>query len=278
MVGSQPDPSPTGFPDGPITDIISPIPYRLALAGGWIDQPFVSKHNPNPPGAMVVVRIKPQFYFMERCGMGTSTRKVAQKLWHGVLPDGDPDQLVRQLYRAENEGLAEPSGSQDMAGLIYPGVSRLDYDYDYEGGTFPVHVETNSDPLVARWLEKVIHVVPVAPRPAGYNPLVIKNLDPEWIGRLGQTGRDCFDAIVTRDASALGASMNDCMTCWETILPNTVDHPSLTVDLMALLHYYQSRYAGAMYSGCGGGYLYVVSDEAVPGAFRVEVLNDIAIE
>jgi hypothetical protein len=26
-----------------------------------------------------------------------------------------------------------------------------------------------------------------------------------------------------------------------------------------------------MYSGCGGGYLYVVSDEPVPGAFQVQV-------
>jgi hypothetical protein len=26
-----------------------------------------------------------------------------------------------------------------------------------------------------------------------------------------------------------------------------------------------------MYSGCGGGYLMVVSDETVPGAFKVKV-------
>ena len=43
---------------------------------------------------------------------------------------------------------------------------------------------------------------------------------------------------------------------------------------MALLRYYQSRYAGAMYSGSGGGYLYVVSEETVPGAFRVTVQDD----
>ena len=37
------------------------------------------------------------------------------------------------------------------------------------------------------------------------------------------------------------------------------------------MHFYQSRYAGAMYSGCGGGYLYVISDEPVPGALKVHV-------
>ena len=34
------------------------IPNRLQLAGGWIDQPFVSRLNPRPPGAMVVVQIE----------------------------------------------------------------------------------------------------------------------------------------------------------------------------------------------------------------------------
>jgi len=73
------------------------------------------------------------------------------------------------------------------------------------------------------------------------------------------------------DAPALGASMNECMACWEAILPHTVTHPTLTVDLKAILAFYQVRYHGAMYSGCGGGYLYVVSDEPVPGGIRVRV-------
>jgi hypothetical protein len=38
-----------------ITEAIGKIPYRLQLADGWIDQPFVSRLNPKPPGAMVVV-------------------------------------------------------------------------------------------------------------------------------------------------------------------------------------------------------------------------------
>jgi hypothetical protein len=73
------------------------------------------------------------------------------------------------------------------------------------------------------------------------------------------------------DVRALGASMNECMKCWETILPQTVVHPTIKTDLLGVMHYYQSKYPGAMYSGCGGGYLYVVSDEPVPGAFKVNV-------
>ena len=254
-----------------ITDVIGKLPYRMAFAGGWIDQPFVSQRNPTPPGSMVVVALEPTCRFMDRCGMGTSTRKVAARLWGDGLPPGDPVALVRELYAAENACLAEPSGSQDMIGLIYPGVNRLDYDFSHEGGTFPAHIESNNDPVVARWLERVVWMVPVAQRPPSYGPLGIKQLDPERIRRLGQTGKECYDAIVAMDARALGASMNECMACWEAILPQTVRHPTITVDLTGILGYYQSRYAGAMYSGCGGGYLYVVSEKPVSGGFGVKV-------
>jgi hypothetical protein len=261
----------TGCHSSKITDVIGPMPYRLAFAGGWIDQPFVSELNPSPPGSMVVVALKPTFYFMNRCGMGTSTRKVATKLWGDKIPDDDPAQLVRQLYRAENQNSPDPSGSQDMVGLIYPGVSRIDYDFGFEGGLFPVHVESNTDPVTGNWLEKVIHILPIAPRPEGYYPLGVKNLDPDWISRLGQSGKDCYDAILARDVEALGASMNECMLCWETILPHTVKHSTIKHDLSSILNYYQTKYAGAMYSGCGGGYLFVASEETVPGSIQVQV-------
>ena len=254
-----------------ITDVTTEIPYRIALAGGWIDQPFCSKLNPSPPGSMVVICVEPTFPWMERAGIATGTRKVAVKLWNGRMPEGNPEKLVEELYVEENKGRAEPSGSQDMIGLIYPGVNRLDYDYADKGGVFPKHIESNNDPDVARWVETVIHVIPIAPRPEGYSPLGVKNLNGPWVQRLGQSGKDCYDAIVRRDVSALGDSMNECMLCWETLLPHVVRHPTIAIDLVAILKNYQSRYAGAMYSGCGGGYLFVASDEPVPGAFHFNV-------
>jgi hypothetical protein len=111
----------------------------------------------------------------------------------------------------------------------------------------------------------------VAPRPADYNPLGIKHLAPEWIARLGQTGKDCFEAIRGMNLEALGASMNECMACWEEILPHTVRHPTVKLDLKGLLKVYQGQYAGAMYSGCGGGYLFIASNKPVPGAFQVSI-------
>ena len=254
-----------------IGELIGALPYRLALAGGWIDQPFVSRLDPEPPGSMVVASLEPSFRFLDRAGIATSTRRVALRLWFGRLPDRDPAVLVRELYTEENGGRSEPSGSQDMIGLVYPGICRLDYDYRHEGGIFPAHIEQNTDPAAAGWLEQVVHLLPVAQRPDGYNPLEVQNLNPGWIRRLGSSGRDCFAAIVRRDLSGFGESLNESMACWEAILPCTVRHRALTVDLLSILRYYQSRYPGAMYSGCGGGYLLVASGEPVPGTLQVKV-------
>jgi hypothetical protein len=259
------------MPARSIAELIGSVPYRLALAGGWIDQPFVSRLDPEPPGSMVVVGLEPAFRFLDRAGMATSTRAVALRLWGGRLPERDPAALVRELYAEENRDRGAPSGSQDMIGLIYPGISRLDFDWRHEGGVFPAHIEQSTDPAAASWLEQVAHLLPVAQRPDGYDPLEVKNLDPAWIRRLGTCGQACFHAILHRDLAAFGASLNESMACWAAILPCTVRHRALTVDLCGILRHYQGRYPGAMYSGCGGGYLVVASAQPVPGAIRVKV-------
>src|SRR5512141_2250831 len=165
----------------PVEKLLGSIPNRLQLAGGWIDQPFVNRHNPKPPGSMVVVQIEPDFRPMERSGIASGTRAIAMRLWKGRLPNRPLDELTKELYAAENAGKAEPSGSQDMIGLIYPGISRLDYDYAANGGVFPCHLETIRSPRVLRWFERVMHLLPVAQRPEGYNPLGEKRLSPRWI-------------------------------------------------------------------------------------------------
>jgi hypothetical protein len=204
--------------------------------------------------------------------MATGTRRVAERLWGDAIPtDRSPEALVRELYRAENEGLDEPSGSQDMCGLIYPGISRLDYDAAVEGGWFPSHVETTTDPEVVAWLERVVHLVPIGGRPDGYNPLETKHLDPAWVARLARSGRACYEAIAAMDVAALGASLNETSRAWRAILPNVYEHRTIKSDLWALLEGYMEAYPGAMQSGCGGGYVIVASDVTPPGSAPITV-------
>ena len=152
-------------------------------------------------------------------------------------------------------------------------MSRLDYDYNHCGGLFPRHIENNTDPDIARWLESVINVLPVAPRPPGYSPRGILNLEgnTDLISRLGKTGQNCYDGILAKDIEKVGAAMTETMRCWETLVPHSFSHSTITMDLLSLLKYYQERYPGACYSGCGGGYLYILSEESLPGTHRVKV-------
>ena len=52
------------------------FPYRLCLAGGWIDQPWVSKIH---PGSVVVAQIWPTIDFNNRSGLATSSRRFWNK-------------------------------------------------------------------------------------------------------------------------------------------------------------------------------------------------------
>ncbi len=257
-----------------ITDVIGAVPYRLTIAGGWFDQPFMSVHDPDPPGSVVVVGVEPTCWFMERSGMATSTRNVALNLWKGKLPRRKAESLVRELYAEENLVKEKPSGSQDMNGIVRPGISRLDYDYAFGGGVFPKHVESNTDSKTIEWLEGVLHLLPVGPPPEEYDPLGEQHLDPRWVRRLGQNGMDCFDAICHRDVNGLGHSMNEMMACWESLLPYNFRHPVIKIDLIGLLSHYQSIYPGAELSGCGGGYLIVASETPVPGSFQIKIRTD----
>jgi hypothetical protein len=74
-------------------------------------------------------------------------------------------------------------------------------------------------------VEPGLHLIPVEPRPDGYNPLGIKNLEPKWVAKLGQSGQRLLRGDCQNDAKALGASFNLNMKCWETLLPHVVRHP-----------------------------------------------------
>ncbi len=50
------------------------FPYRICIAGGWMDQPWVSEVH---PGSVVVAQLWPTIDFNDRSGMATSSRRVA---------------------------------------------------------------------------------------------------------------------------------------------------------------------------------------------------------
>ncbi|MFN6048668.1 MAG: cytidyltransferase, partial [Bacteroidota bacterium] len=94
------------------------IPFRLDLAGGWLDQPFV---NALTSGPVITISVEPTHDFNARSGMSSSTRKAAIELWKTQIPDGNREILAKTLFCFENPpGTKEIAGSQDAIGLVFP--------------------------------------------------------------------------------------------------------------------------------------------------------------
>jgi hypothetical protein len=237
------------------------FPYRLCLAGGWIDQPWVSEIY---PGSVVVAQIWPTMEFNDRSGLATSSRKVGIQIWGDRYPEGDHEQNAKLLFGAENPpGKSYISGSQDHIGLLFPGINKLFYN----GGYWPEKIESVTTKEICEWLTEVLYLVPLEPRPAGYDPLKETNLKESLIRELAEAGDLCWDAILNKDIAKLGTALTNTFMSWKKILPLTV--PDWVMNEMVTKYF--PNYPGAITSGSGGGYVIVVSQKKVEGAIRIKV-------
>jgi hypothetical protein len=236
------------------------FPYRLCIAGGWMDQPWVSEVY---PGSAIVVQLWPTIDFNDRSGMATSSRKIALELWGG-FPEGDPVRNARLLFGAENPpGSKYISGSQDQIGLLAPGINRLYYTGEY----WPALMESCTDRAICDWLSGVLYLVPLDPRPEDYDPLLEKNLKREFVKELGESGDQCWKSILGKDLQGLGRAMTRSFLAWKKMLPYTV--PDRVMQEMEKK--YLPLYPGAITSGSGGGYAVIASDREIEGAVRIKV-------
>ena len=237
------------------------FPYRLCLAGGWIDQPWVSKIC---SGSVVVAQIWPTMNFNDRSGLATSSRKIGIGMWGDRYPEGDCEKNAKLLFRAENPpGKKYVSGSQDHIGLLYPGINRLFYN----GSFWPERIDSTTSKDICEWLSDVLHLVLLEPRPDGYDPLKEIHLEKPFIRDLGEAGDLCWEGIINKDITRLGKGLTNTLLSWKKILPLTV--PDWVMSELETKFF--PYYPGAITSGSGGGYIIVASEKEVDGAIRIKV-------
>jgi hypothetical protein len=111
----------------------------------------------------------------------------------------------------------------------------------------------------------VLYLIPLTPRPLGYDPLEKMNLKKEWIKSLGESGDLCWQSILQHDVRGLGKAMVQSFRMWQSILPATVPE---WVKQEAEKY---SAYPGVIPSGSGGGYLIVASEKEIQGALKIKV-------
>mgnify|MGYP001206295735 CR=1 FL=1 len=236
------------------------LPYRLCLAGGWMDQPFINMYA---PGSVVTVQIDPRDDFMTRGGLATSTRETWNKLTKFNPKIDDCLELAKILFGYENPpGNKYISGCKDAIGLTHPGVNRL----DFSGGFWPEHIQTCVDEEVCSWLENHIVLVPLFERPLDYDPLLQQNITRAGVQRLGVTGRMCYDAIIHKDLENFGRSLTATHDAWRELLPLTT-----TNKIDDVLDSYNNCCAGRTTTGCGGGYVILATDQKVENGLKIKV-------
>jgi cytidyltransferase-like protein len=241
------------------------LPYRIDLAGGWLDQPFVSKHYPGP---VVTISLEPTLEFNERSGMASSTRRHAQELWGPKLPQGDYEKIAKILFCYDNPpGTEVISGSQDSIGLVFPGLA---YAY-YEGAYWPSRIEHRMDEALMRFVESSLYLVSLGPRFENYNVLDDTTFDRERAKALADATESHWQAILNQDIVGFGRSMREGFDAQISMFPNMMNE-----RVVALINEYQNIALGWKLSGAGGGgYLILVSEKPISGAIRVTARREI---
>jgi cytidyltransferase-like protein len=236
------------------------IPYRIDLAGGWLDQPFVSKFHSGP---VLTVSIEPTVEFNERSGMASSSRRKAIELWQNDIPAGNKEQLAKILFSFENPpGKEEVSGSQDALGIVLPGLNRLDYN----GGYWPHKITSVYDEPILHWIEEHLYLVILGPREPEFSVLDDMNITKKKAKALADAAIGCWDAMRNRNLKAFGKTFLESFEAQVAMFPHMLDG-----DIKAIIEQYRKQALGWKLSGAGGGgYLILVAEHNIKGAMRIK--------
>ena len=242
--------------------VTSHLPYRVDLAGTWIDQPYVSQFG---PGWALTVSIESTVEFMERGGMSTSTRNAAKKIWPYELPNYNEEMLARLLFCFENdpENKGHVSGAQDAIGICMSGLNR----HYYDGRYWPDKIEQCHDEKILSWLESHICLVPMFPRRPGCSVVEGKDITPEKVAALTGAADRCWDAIMDRDLERFAEAFADSFNAQVAMFPAMMQ-PGVQefIDKWKPV-----AKAWKMLGAGGGGHLALVVDEIPEGTIKVKI-------
>lgn len=240
---------------------VQQMPYRIDIAGGWLDQPFVSRHH---PGSVITVSLEPTVEFNERSGMATSTRRTAIKLWGNKMPADRFDKVAWILFCCDNPpGKQEISGAQDAIGLVFPGLARSDYAGEY----WPHHIEHVLDEETLRFVEHHLCLAPLGPREEGFAVLENTNITPAGAKALADATDECWAALLAHDVRGFGQAVRASFEAQIAMFPNMV-----TPGVRELIAAHADRALGWKLSGAGGGgYVIFVTEQPLPDSMRIVV-------
>jgi cytidyltransferase-like protein len=238
------------------------IPFRLDLAGGWLDQPYVSKFSAGP---VITISIEPDIDFNDRSGMSSSTRFKAIELWQTEIPGGDKEKLARTLFCYENPpGTKMFSGSQDSIGIVYPGVNKLDYQKECY---WPSSITSITAEDTLTWIEEHLWFINLSPRKANFDVLAGTKIDEQGATALANASNGLWNSILSKDLGAFSKYFRASFEAQIAMFPNMVSS-----FINETIKNYEHEALGWKISGAGGGgYLVLVSEKPIANATQIKI-------
>ena len=253
-----------GLPRRSTTDLRKEctIPYRIDLAGGWLDQPYVSKYY---SGAVITISIEPDYVFNDRSGMSTSTRKKAIELWQTEIPEGDREKLSKILFCYENApGIDYVSGSQDSLGIVLPGLNYLFYE---NGEYWPKRIENILDNDILKWLEDRIYLLALEPRENNLRVTDNSDICEEKVKALSKASQGLWESVKKKDSNSFAKAITDSYKAQISMFPNMV-----TKEVETVIENLSPDVMGYKLCGAGGGgYLALFSEKEQPNTLRIRI-------
>ena len=237
------------------------IPYRIDLAGGWLDQPMVSKHF---PGNVITISIEPEIEFNDRSGMATSTRYKAIEMWQNQVPEGNKEKLAKTLFCYENPpGSKYISGSQDALGIVMPGLNK----YYYKGGFWPAKIQNNTDEKILSWIEEHLHLVALGPRTGDFNVLENSDINPQNAKMLADASELVWEAIQEFNLEKFARGCTQSFEAQVKLFPNMANE-----SIFNTINNYKKAAFGWKLSGAGGGgYLILIADKPLKNSLKIKI-------
>jgi len=248
---------------------ICDIPYRLDLAGGWLDQPFV---NALASGPVITISVEPTHDFNNRSGMSSSTRKAAIELWKTQIPDGNRELLAKTLFCFENPpGTKDVAGSQDAIGVVFPGLNCI--EYGEPGSYWPSRIETILNDDVLAFLESRLWLLPLGERKAGYSVLENTRIETAAAAALAAAAANLFLAAINKDARGVGKAMTASFEAQIQMFPNMTTR-SIQNTIQQCYTESPSILGHKLSGAGGGGYLVLFSEYPIDNTLQIKIRRE----
>ena len=177
----------------------------------------------------------------------------------------NPEKLAKILFRYDNDpGTKDVSGSQDSIGITMPGINRFYYEKEKY---WPSKFETITDLSIIKWLEDRLYMVTMWPRPADFVVLENTNISAENVNKLTAAAEMAWEGLNTKDIKRFSEGFTASFNSQIAMFPKMMnDKIARVIDM-----HRDKALAWKLSGAGGGGYLILISEEAIPNAIKVKI-------